>query len=84
MYTFKIILIIIFIQKLILNNNDICEICFNFAEMDSMNVSRGMDNSISLKESLDLSGKFLDSFFIADNSFPTLLDKMQLSQNGLC
>lgn len=58
--------------------------------MDSMNVSRTMDNSaisivnqsISVKECLDLSGKVLDRYFAADDSFPTLLDKMQISQNG--
>lgn len=59
--------------------------------MDSiMNISRSMDNStmsmvnqsISTKECLDLSGKMLDRFFIADDSFPTLLDKMQLTKNS--
>lgn len=59
--------------------------------MDSiMNVSRSMDNStmsmvnqsISTKECLDLSGKMLDRFFIADDSFPTLLDKMQITKSS--
>lgn len=64
------------------------KLSFNFSEMDSMNVP--MDNSnmsfvnqsISVKECLDLSGKVLDRFFAADDSFPTLLDKMQISHNG--
>lgn len=55
-----------------------------------MNVSRSMDNSamsmanqsLSVKEHLDLSGKMLDRFFIADDSFPTLVDKMQINKNG--
>lgn len=59
--------------------------------MDSiMNVSRSIDNSsvslanqsISPKDCLDLSGKMLDRFFIADDSFPTLIDKMQISKSG--
>lgn len=59
--------------------------------MDStVNVSRSMDNStmsmvsqsISAKESLELSGKMLDRFFTADNLFPTLIDKMQITKNG--
>lgn len=59
--------------------------------MDSMmNVSRPMDNStmsmvnqsISTKECLDLSGKMLDRFFAADDSFPTLVDKMQITKSG--
>lgn len=60
----------------------------HFSEMDSMNVP--MDNStmslvnqsISLKECLDLSGKVLDRFFAADDLFPTLLDKMHIAHNG--
>jgi len=55
-----------------------------------MNVSRTMDNStmsmvnqtISTKESLDLSGKMLDKFFAADDSFPTLIDKMHITNSG--
>lgn len=59
--------------------------------MDSfMNVSRTMDNStmsvvnqsISTKECLDLSGKMLDKFFLADDSFPSLVDKMQINKSG--
>jgi len=59
--------------------------------MDSIiNVSRSMDNStmsmvnhsISAKECLDLSGKMLDRFFMADDAFPTLVDKMQISKSG--
>lgn len=59
--------------------------------MDStMNMSRPMDTStmsmvnqsISVKESLDLSGKMLDRFFVADDSFPTLVDKMQITKSG--
>lgn len=59
--------------------------------MDSiMNVSRSMDNSsvsivnqsITTKECLDLSGKMLDRFFAIDNSFPTLVDKMQITKNS--
>lgn len=55
-----------------------------------MNVSRSMDNStmsivnqsISPKECLDLSGKMLDRFFTVDDSFPTLVDKMQITKNS--
>lgn len=58
--------------------------------MDStMNVSRPMDNSMSMinqsistKDSLDLSGKMLDRFFSADDSFPTLLEKMQITKSS--
>lgn len=59
--------------------------------MDSMlNISRTMDTStlssmnqsISAKECLDLSGKMLDRFFAADDSFPTLVDKMQITKSG--
>lgn len=59
--------------------------------MDSfMNVSRTMDNStmsmvnqtISTKECLDLSGKMLDKFFSADDLFPSLVDKMQITASG--
>lgn len=61
--------------------------------MDStMNMSRPMDSStmsmvnqsISAKESLDLSGKMLDRFFVVDDSFPTLVDKMQIDKSGQC
>lgn len=41
-----------------------------------------VNQSISAKESLELSGKMLDRFFAADNSFPTLIDKMQITKNG--
>lgn len=55
-----------------------------------MNMSRPMDSStmslvnqsISAKESLDLSGKMLDRFFVVDDSFPTLVDKMQIDKSG--
>lgn len=53
-----------------------------------MNISRSMDNStianqsISAKDCLDLSGKMLDRFFLADDSFPTLLSKMQVNKGG--
>lgn len=55
-----------------------------------MNVSRSMDNStmsivnqsISPKECLDLSGKMLDRFFTVDDSLPTLVDKMQITKNS--
>ncbi|XP_050420634.1 nuclear pore complex protein Nup155 isoform X2 [Adelges cooleyi] len=55
-----------------------------------MNISRTMDNSsvslanqsITTKESLELSGKMLDKFFIIENSFPTLFDKMQIVNNS--
>lgn len=55
-----------------------------------MNISRPMDSStmsmvnqsISTKESLDLSGKMLDRFFVVDDSFPTLVDKMQIDKSG--
>lgn len=59
--------------------------------MDSlMNVSRTMDNStmsmvnqtISTKECLDLSGRMLDKLFLADDSFPSLVDKMQINKTG--
>lgn len=58
--------------------------------METMSVSRTLDNStmsmvnqsISSKESLDLSGKMLDRFFAADDSFPTLVDKMQITKSG--
>lgn len=40
------------------------------------------NQSLSLKEHLDLSGKMLDRFFIADDSFPTLVDKMQITESG--
>ncbi|XP_027852690.1 nuclear pore complex protein Nup155-like [Aphis gossypii] len=57
--------------------------------MDStMNISRSVDTmsminqSISAKDSLDLSGKMLDRFFAADDSFPTLVDKMQITKNS--
>lgn len=57
-----------------------------------MNVSRSIDNStmsmvnqsISTKECLDLSGKMLDRFFVADDSFPTLVDKMQITKSSQC
>ncbi|KAF0760027.1 nuclear pore complex protein Nup155-like [Aphis craccivora] len=56
--------------------------------MDStLNISRSLDNSLSMinqsisaKDSLDLSGKMLDRYFAADDSFPTLLDKMQITK----
>jgi len=58
--------------------------------MDSiLNVSKSMDNSISMinqsisaKDSLDLSGKMLDRFFAADDSFPTLIEKMQINKSS--
>jgi len=58
--------------------------------MDSiLNISKSMDNSISMinqsissKDSLDLSGKMLDRFFVADDSFPTLVEKMQLTKSS--
>ncbi|XP_025209018.1 nuclear pore complex protein Nup155-like isoform X2 [Melanaphis sacchari] len=58
--------------------------------MDStINISRSMDNSMSMinqsistKDSLDLSGKMLDRFFAADDSFPTLLEKMQITKSS--
>jgi len=57
--------------------------------MDStMNISRSVDTmsminqSISAKDSLDLSGKMLDRFFAADDSFPTLVEKMQITKNS--
>ncbi|CAI6369245.1 unnamed protein product [Macrosiphum euphorbiae] len=58
--------------------------------MDStLNVSRPMDNSMSMinqsistKDSLDLSGKMLDRFFAADDSFPTLIEKMQITKSS--
>ncbi|XP_015372250.1 PREDICTED: nuclear pore complex protein Nup155-like [Diuraphis noxia] len=58
--------------------------------MDSiLNVSKSMDNSISMisqsisaKDSLDLSGKMLDRFFAADDSFPTLIEKMQITKSS--
>lgn len=57
-------------------------------KMDStLNISRSLDNSLSMinqsisaKDSLDLSGKMLDRYFAADDSFPTLLDKMQITK----
>jgi len=39
-----------------------------------------INQSISVKDSLDLSGKMLDRYFAADDSFPTLLDKMQITK----
>jgi len=60
--------------------------------MDSMmNVSRTMDKtpmsminqSISVKDCLDLSGKMLDRYFSLDDSYPTLVDKMQIAKSGL-
>jgi len=39
-----------------------------------------INQSISAKDSLDLSGKMLDRYFAADDSFPTLLDKMQITK----
>jgi len=58
-------------------------------KMDStMNISRSVDTmpminqSISAKDSLDLSGKMLDRFFAADDSFPTLVEKMQITKNS--
>lgn len=59
-------------------------------KMDSsMNISRSMDNSMSMinqsisaKDSLDLSGKILDKFFAADDSFPTLVEKMQITKSS--
>lgn len=59
--------------------------------MDSMmNISRSMDNStmsmanqsISAKDCLDISGKMLDRFFLVDDSYPTLLSKMQVNKGG--
>lgn len=58
--------------------------------MDSLlNVSKSMDNSVSMinqsisaKDSLDLSGKMLDRFFAADDSFPTLIEKMQITKSS--
>lgn len=57
--------------------------------MDStLNVPRSMDTmsmnnqSISAKDSLDLSGKMLDRFFAADDSFPTLVEKMQINKSS--
>lgn len=53
-----------------------------------MNVSISLDNStmatvnLSTKECLDLSGKMLDKFFEADNVFPSLVDKMQITESG--
>ncbi|XP_050544932.1 nuclear pore complex protein Nup155 isoform X2 [Daktulosphaira vitifoliae] len=54
-----------------------------------MNISRSLDNSsvsianqsIATKESLELSGKMLDKFFLVDDSFPTLFDKMHIVNN---
>jgi len=55
----------------------------------TLNVSRPMDNSMSMinqsistKDSLDLSGKMLDRFFAADDSFPTLIEKMQITKSS--
>lgn len=63
--------------------------CHLRLKMDStMNISRSVDTmsminqSISAKDSLDLSGKMLDRFFAADDSFPTLLEKMQITKNS--
>lgn len=63
--------------------------CYFRLKMDStMNISRSVDTmsminqSISAKDSLDLSGKMLDRFFAADDSFPTLVDKMQITKNS--
>nr|BAH72147.1 ACYPI007929 [Acyrthosiphon pisum] len=57
--------------------------------MDStLNVSRSVDTmsminqSTSIKDSLDLSGKMLDRFFAADDSFPTLVEKMQITKSS--
>lgn len=57
--------------------------------MDStLNVSRSVDTmstknqSIPVKDSLDLSGKMLDRFFAADDSFPTLVEKMQITKSS--
>lgn len=57
--------------------------------MDStLSVSRSMDimsmknQSLSAKDSLDLSGKMLDRFFAADDSFPTLVEKMQINKSS--
>jgi len=57
--------------------------------MDStLNVSRSEDTmsminqSTSTKDSLDLSGKMLDRFFAADDSFPTLVEKMQITKSS--
>ncbi|XP_060869105.1 nuclear pore complex protein Nup155-like isoform X2 [Metopolophium dirhodum] len=57
--------------------------------MDStLNVSRSVDTmsminqSTATKDSLDLSGKMLDRFFAADDSFPTLVEKMQITKSS--
>jgi len=41
-----------------------------------------INHSISAKDSLDLSGKMLDRFFAADDSFPTLIEKMQITKSS--
>lgn len=54
-----------------------------------MNISRSMENSsvsitnqsITTKESLELSGKMLDKYFSLDDSYPTLIDKMHIVNN---
>lgn len=63
--------------------------CYFRLKMDStMNISRSVDTmsmvnqSISAKDSLDLSGKMLNRFFAADDSFPTLVEKMQITKNS--
>lgn len=63
--------------------------CYFRLKMDStMNISRSVDTmsmvnqSISAKDSLDLSGKMLNRFFVADDSFPTLVEKMQITKNS--
>jgi len=47
--------------------------------MDTMSMK---NQSLSAKDSLDLSGKMLDRFFAADDSFPTLVEKMQINKNS--
>jgi len=42
-----------------------------------------INQSISVKDCLDLSGKMLDRYFSLDDSYPTLVDKMQIAKSGL-
>lgn len=55
-----------------------------------MNVSRNMDTyttsmenqSMLDRDCLELPGKILDGFFLADDSFHTLIGKMQINKGG--